>query len=491
MNSSQLGNRVAAIVDAKQNRQRLHPLLSGFIALVAVGLAAAVAANKSEPGPADKSGNDSSRIDPRLQVFFAEKERQARSLAEKLNLTIAPEIWEYYQAAAKGDWSTVTNLFDALRKRHSQYEGSTNDPTVGTPVWQTIIETWCALYPFAEGEKKYAAAFAQDIINSIPRGSIYFGGTDPGRALITAYSKSHENADPFFTLTQNALADARYLAYLRTMYGGKIYTPTDEDSQKCFQEYTVDVQRRLEANQLKPGEDIKKDANGKIDIHGQVAVMSINGLIAKIIFDKNPDREFYLEESFPLDWMYPYLEPHGLIMKINRQPLPEMSEAVVRRDHDYWTKYVKPMIGDWLDYDTPVQQVTAFAKKVQLKQDLSGFKGDPLFIRNDYDRKMFSKLRISVAGIYVWRMDHATNEIEKASMAREADFAFRQALALCPYSPEVVFRYVTLLAKKNQIPDAILVAETAAQFPSSGPGSDAVPQFRALIENLKHYQKAK
>jgi len=35
--------------------------------------------------------------------------------------------------------------------------------------------------------------------------------------------------------------------------------------------------------------------------------MTINGLLAKIIFDKNPNREFYIEESFPLDWMYPYL----------------------------------------------------------------------------------------------------------------------------------------------------------------------------------------
>ena len=228
--SSQLGNRVAAIVDAKRSRQRLNLWMSGFIAMLVVGLAAAVAANKSESGPATKTDLDQSRFDPRLQAFFAEKEQQARSLAKQLNLTVAPEIWEYYQAAEKGDWSTVTNLYWTLRKRTGQYEGSTNDPTVGTPVWQTVLETACACYPFAEGEKKYAVAFAKDIINSIPPGSIYFGGTDPGRALITAFSKSHENADPFFTLTQNALADARYLTYLRVMYGGKIYTPTDEDS---------------------------------------------------------------------------------------------------------------------------------------------------------------------------------------------------------------------------------------------------------------------
>ena len=103
---------------------------------------------------------------------------------------------------------------------------------------------------------------------------------------------------------------------------------------------------------------------------------------------------------------------------------------------------------------------------------------------------MFSKLRISIAGIYVWRMKHAAGELEKARMAREADFAFRQALALCPYSPEAVYRYANFLAGQRRNADAILVAETAAQFPSLQ-GSDAVSKLRELVENLKHYQKAK
>jgi hypothetical protein len=31
---------------------------------------------------------------------------------------------------------------------------------------------------------------------------------------------------------------------------------------------------------------------------GQISVMQINALLAKVIFDHNPEREFYLEESF-------------------------------------------------------------------------------------------------------------------------------------------------------------------------------------------------
>ncbi len=101
-------------------------------------------------------------------------------------------------------------------------------------------------------------------------------------------------------------------------------------------------------------------------------------------------------------------------MKINRQPLPELSGEIVQRDHDYWTKCVSPMIGDWLNYDTSVSQVAAFVEKVQLKQNFTGFKGDPQFIQNDYARRMFSKLRNSIAGVYAWRVEHAANESEKA-----------------------------------------------------------------------------
>jgi hypothetical protein len=73
--------------------------------------------------------------------------------------------------------------------------------------------------------------------------------------------------------------------------------------------------------------------------------MAINGLLTKVIFDKNPDHEFYVEESFPLDWMYPYLTPFGIIMKINRQPLAEITEDVVKKDHDK----IKPYGDHWDD----------------------------------------------------------------------------------------------------------------------------------------------
>src|ERR1019366_2271099 len=170
----------------------------------------------------------------------------------------APGFEPFFAAAERGDWLTVSNTFADFRNHAGQYEHSgKTDERLRGPKWQAIIEIWGGLDAFGEGDEKYSAAYGNDIIGSIPPGSIYFGGTDPGRFLITAMQKSHVNADPFFTLTQNALADGTYLEYLRSMYDGKIYTPTDEDSQKCFQDYMEDVQRRMQNHQLKPGEDVK------------------------------------------------------------------------------------------------------------------------------------------------------------------------------------------------------------------------------------------
>src|SRR5207244_12883035 len=128
-----------------------------------------------------------------------------------------------------------------------------------------------------------------------------------------------------------------------------------------------------EPRQIKPGEDVKIIEN-RVQVSGQVAVMAINGLLTKVIFDKNPDHEFYVEESFPLDWMYPHLTPFGIIMKINRQPVPELSEEVVDRDHKFWEKYSERLIGDWIKYETPVSEIAKFAERVYLQKDYTGFK---------------------------------------------------------------------------------------------------------------------
>jgi tetratricopeptide (TPR) repeat protein len=254
----------------------------------------------------------------------------------------------------------------------------------------------------------------------------------------------------------------------------EIIMPSAEDSQNCFNDYLMDAQRRLqhdsefpnEPKQIKPGEDVHVD-NGRVQVSGQVAVMSINGLLTKVIFDDNPDHEFYVEESFPLDWMYPYLTPFGVIMKINRHPVPELTQDIIDRDHAFWSQFSRRTVGNWITYDTSVKQVCDWAEKVYLRHDFSGFTGDRKFIRDDDGQKAFSKLRSSIgSSIYQWRSRPQNSHIpaERARVTKEAEFAFKQAFAYCPYSPEAVFHFMDLLLQQNRIDDALDILKTCQKL---------------------------
>ena len=340
--SPQLQGRIAAIVDASRARQ-LRPLTALAILVLMGALALSVGGSSPDasrqPGGGLRAPPAADR--PARGLCPGEGKAVARSWPPRPARRSRPEFQRFFDAAIQGDWRTVTNRFDYYQQHHPQYEKGTNAAIANlrTAYWQPVLELCLAYDQVVNCDPKYTAILADGIIDSIPAGSIYFGGTDPGRGVPTAFCKSHADGDPFFTLTQNALADGTYLEYLRAMYGGKIYTPTGEDSQHCFQEYMADAQRRWQEHKLRPGEDVKM-VDGKVQVSGQVAVMSINGLLTKVIFDQNPNREFYVEESFPLDWMYPYLEPHGLIMKLNRQPLAQLPEDIIARDREYWRKLV-------------------------------------------------------------------------------------------------------------------------------------------------------
>ena len=278
----------------------------------------------------------------------------------------------------------------------------------------------------------------------------------------------------------------------------EIYIATPDDSQRCFNEYISDAQRRYETHQLKPGENFSVK-NGKVQVSGQVAVMAINGLLTKVMFDHNPTNEFYVEESFPLDWMYPHLTPFGVIMKINRNPLPTLPEDVLQRDHHFWAEYSDRLIGNWITYDTPVSNIVAFVQKVYLEHNYSGFKGDLKFVRDDQAQKAFSKLRSSIGGVYAWRISpqcpseyRPKSTAEYQSISREADFAFKQAFAFCPYSPEAVFRYVNVLLQFNRLDDAMLVAKTCLKIdPNNAAAADLVRRLEDIKSRAGEFEKAR
>lgn len=233
--------------------------------------------------------------------------------------------------------------------------------------------------------------------------AVFFGGTDPGRFVPTYMIYSAHVRPDVYLITQNALADKTYLDTMRGLYADSIWMPTEFDNQVAFREYDDRIQREIREGRRDPSDTggLTHDAQGRVSVNGALAVMEINAIIAKQIFDHNKDlHDFYVEESYAMQWMYPYLTPHGLIMKVNRDRAPLPPEAA-NRDMDFWDWYVRRLLGN------------------------------PKFAREIPARKSFNKLRSALAGAYRWRGD-----------LRRAETAYRQAQSLYAYSPESSFRLV-------------------------------------------------
>jgi tetratricopeptide (TPR) repeat protein len=269
----------------------------------------------------------------------------------------------------------------------------------------------------------------------------------------------------------------------------EIITPSVHDSEVAFNTYMADAAQRLqhdrlypnEPRKIKPGEEVR-EYDGKISVSGQVAVMAINGLLTKTIFDANPTNAFYVEESFPLEWMFPYLTPYGIIMKINRNPVAEFTPDMLAKDHEFWSKYSERFIGNWITYDTPVKDLCAFAERVYQRREFKDFKGDPAFVRDDNAQKAFSKLRSAIGGLYFWRLNATKNMVENQRLLKEAEFALKQSFAFCPYSPEAVYKYVNLLVNLQRPDDAEMLVDTCLTFDPENP---SMHQLKATIGEIK------
>ncbi|HKX61618.1 MAG TPA: DUF2723 domain-containing protein [Verrucomicrobiae bacterium] len=268
--------------------------------------------------------------------------------------------------------------------------------------------------------------------------------------------------------------------------------PTNADLDRAMQNFMMDFQERARRGQLRPGEEVRVKGN-QAQVTGQAAVMGINAILTREIFEKNPGHEFYVEESFPIDWMYPHLTPFGTIMKLERRPPSELTPEVVERDRRFWSAYMERLMGDWVKPETNISEICEFADRVHLRQDLTGYKGDRKFIRDEQAQKAFSKLRSSIGGIYDWRFRNATGQLqvvtqqlsqaglnrsaiealqneqrrlsaEQVRMFQEAEFAYKQAYALSPLSPEAMQRLVNLLLAAGKLSEATAIAEMSTKL---------------------------
>ena len=355
-----------------------------------------------------------------VRQFSVARHALATNLSSRLALSLPTEADAFFRVAATGHWEAVSNQFD-LVKQHAasnQFErgkqqvgyGSA-DQALRNELWAPIHET-IGLWEVWIGWKRSSqllSMFHEPVLDSIPDGSIYFGGTEYGRFVITAVN-ALRNPPPIFCITQNALVDNTYASHLRAVYGDSIWLPQTEDSARAFQRYVEEVK-----SGKRPKNAELEIVDGRVKVSGARGVMEINGILCEMVFEHNKDtHDIFVEESYVIDWMYPFLEPHGLIMKLNRHILAKLPEETVVRDRQFWK-----------GYEQRLENISTFAENVEA-------------------RKAFAKLRCGIAGIYVHR-----------NMYTEAEAAFRQAIRLCPTLPEANYRLTDMHLRQGQAGKAV------------------------------------
>jgi hypothetical protein len=422
-----------------QLRGREHWAVAVVAALALLGPVRVEAADQpSQPWSLDRSP-----VARQLKAFIAAKKDQARALAKADGTELPPEFAVFFAAAARGDVGSVTNLLDALGQRYPQIPGE--------PAWQPTLEVGGALGVFANAGDANSISFSKDVIASIPPGSIFFGGTDWGRFLITALSASQIHADPFFTITpksfgrmeMRSISRKDNLGYLRSVYGQLIKIPSEQDVQRCFHDYLSEIEARQAAGQKISADEQVTTEGGTIQVRGVQGVMNINARIAKLIFDENPDREFYVEESYVIPWMFPYLEPHRLILKLNRKPQAELDPAAIAKDRAFWDGLTSQLLAD------------------------------PGFLNNKSTRSRYGKLRSAIGGVYSYR-----------KLTDEAEYAFKQAIKLDPANPEANFRLAQLYITVNRVDDAIAVLKALQRLdPTEQKIQAALDQLQSLKQS--------
>jgi len=77
---------------------------------------------------------------------------------------------------------------------------------------------------------------------------------------------------------------------------------------------------------------------------------------------------------------------------------------------------------------------------------------DPKFLNNGAARKLYAKLRSAIGGVYAYR-----------KMTDQAEAVFKQAVTLCPESPEANFRLTQLYMEQKRFDEALGVMKSWQQ----------------------------
>ena len=354
----------------------------------------------------------------KLAQFARSRREIVHGMARRFQVHMPVEVERFFDAAEAGGWDDIETAFKALRA--GGYDGAPRLESLNR-IWPAILET----YGTAEQAHAWPAQklldYGEAVLGSLRPGMVYVGGTDPGRFIPTLLNETSEG-ERHIVLTQNALADSSYLDYINFLYADQLATIASEDSQRAFQDYMADAQRRLlhdqqfpdEPKQIRPGEDIKL-IDKRLQVSGQIAVMAINETLLQNLMAKNPDLSFALEESFPLKSTYGDAVPLGPIMELRAQDGQNALTAErATQSLDYWRATTQQMLSD------------------------PEASGSPDVL------KTYAKMASAQANLL---LDH--------NFAAEAEQTYRLASEIWPGCPEAAFSLSQLLARTGRAYEAV------------------------------------
>jgi hypothetical protein len=377
----------------------------------------------------------------KLAQFTRSRRELAQAMARHFQVNVPAEVERFFDAVEAGRWDEMQALYEAMSARR-RGEPPDQDLIALSPV---LLETLGVAQAVQKWPAQKLLDYGNSILDSLRPGMVYVGGTDPGRFIPTLLNET-SGGERHVVLTQNAFADATYLDYASFLYGDRLGTLNKQDSERAFQEYMDDAQKRFqhdeqfpnEPKQLRPGEDVRMIDN-RVEVAGQVAVMSINEKLLQALMNKNPDATFAIEQSFPFASMYADTRPLGPIMELRVQDEQNtFTRERATQSVDYWRTTAQQLLAD---------AEAADAHSVRMTYGKMAAEQAALLLHHGYPA--------------------------------EAEEAFRLATQIGPASPEAVFRYVNVLAGQQRFDEAIQITETAVR-------ADAEHQhnFPRLMEEL-------
>lgn len=362
----------------------------------------------------------------KLTQFGQGRRKLIHAIAKHYKVEVPADVEKFFDAVEGGKWDEIDATHEALLLTHTNL----NQPKSAElhQIWRGIQETWGAAKETHNWPAQQLLDYGEAVLGSLRPGMIYVGGTDPG-CFIPTFLNETSDGERHITLTQNALADGTYLDYLNFLYGDRLKTLTQDDSQHSFQDYVVDAQKRFqhdqqfpnEPKQLRPGEDFKMDGD-RIQVGGSVAVMAINEQLLRTLMNKNPDAGFAIEQSFAFKSMYADTSLLGPIMELRAGDANPLTAERATQSMDYWRGTAQQLIQD---SNTP----------------------------SDSDaRKAYAKLAAEQAALLLDR-----------HYGEQAEQIFRLSAELCPTMPETIVGYVGLLNGQSRYDEAVAVVQNALQ----------------------------